>query len=56
MELVGSTWRGALGVSYQQQFAIGFMLWPGVAYFIRDDIKVQIAMAGPVVILIAFWW
>ncbi|ELU09061.1 hypothetical protein CAPTEDRAFT_121679 [Capitella teleta] len=56
MELIGNKWRGALGVSYQQQFAIGFMLWPAVAYFIRDDIKVQLAMSGPVIILLVFWW
>lgn len=56
MELIGGSWRGALGVSYQLQFAIGFMLWPGVAFFIRDDVILQLVVGIPLIILLLFWW
>ena len=54
MEVMGPKYRTLAGVFYQIWFAIGFMLLPGFAYFVRDFRYLQIVMAVPVVVCAGF--
>ena len=52
MELVGPKYQTVVGVLSQAALSIGFLLTPVVAYFIRDDFYLQIAMMGPAIVFI----
>ena len=54
MEVIGPSYRTLAGVFYQIWFAIGFMLLPAYAYFVRDFRYLQIAIAIPVVVTAIF--
>lgn len=56
MEVIPQSMRGKLGIIFALDFSVGFMLWPVVAYFIRDDIYLQLAMALPLLVFLTFWW
>ena len=47
MELVGLRYRSALGVTVQIAFAIGYMMQPAMAIFLRDDFRYQLAALTP---------
>ena len=47
MELIGRRYRSALGVSVQIAFAIGYMLQPIMAIFLRDEFDYQLAAFAP---------
>ena len=49
MEIIGPKYRTMAGMMYQMFFSLGFMVLPGMAYFVRDYIKLQIVMAVPVI-------
>lgn len=56
MEIVPPNMRGILGIIYQIDFSVGFMLWPALAYFIRNDVYLQLVVAIPLMILLCLWW
>lgn len=56
MEIVPPNMRATLGIVYQVDFSVGFMLWPALAYFIRDDVHLQLVVAVPLFVLLTFWW
>jgi len=47
MELVGRRYRSALGVTVQIAFAIGYMMQPAMAVFLRDEFSYQLAALAP---------
>ena len=47
MELTGRRYRSALGVTVQIAFAIGYMLQPAMAVFLRDEFDYQLAALAP---------
>jgi len=47
MELTGRRYRSALGVTVQIAFAIGYMLQPAMAFFLRDEFDYQLAALAP---------
>ena len=56
MEQVSDTWRSVLGITFQVEFSVGFTLWPALAYFVRDDVRLQLVVAFPLLVLVPFWW
>ena len=56
MEFIGPRYRTVVGVFYQMWFAIGFMLLPGFAYFVRDFTKMQIVFAVPIAMSVCYVW
>jgi len=47
MELIGVRYRSSLGVSIQIAFAIGYMMQPAMAIFLRDEFEYQLAALAP---------
>ena len=47
------TWGGII---FSIFFAGGFAVLPGIAYVIREDQNLQIAMAGPCFVTILSFW
>ena len=47
MELVGRNHRSALGVTVQIAFAIGYLMQPAMAIFLRDEFHYQLAALSP---------
>lgn len=45
MELIGPAYRESAGILYQLFFSIGFMILPGVAYFIRQMERLQFVLS-----------
>jgi len=59
MELVGRRYRTVLGALIMVSFAVGYMLQPLLAYFLRDSTWYQLAASGtsffyPLVILYVY--
>ena len=44
MEMTGPKFRIHLGMLYHIWFAVGFAMLPGIAYAIRDHIKLQVVL------------
>ncbi|CAD5114786.1 DgyrCDS3828 [Dimorphilus gyrociliatus] len=45
MELIGPIYRESAGILYQFFFSIGFMILPGIAYFIRQVERLQLTLS-----------
>ena len=56
MEMLGGLGRNVAGIVCMQTYACGIMLWSGMAYAIRDQVKMQVAMLAPQVFLLLLWW
>ncbi|KAI0229437.1 Organic cation transporter protein [Lamellibrachia satsuma] len=54
MEIIGEKFRDATGIMVQAWFAVGLMILPGAAYFIRDHVHLQWLMAMTPVIMILY--
>ncbi|KAI0242171.1 Organic cation transporter protein [Lamellibrachia satsuma] len=54
MEIIGPKFRDATGIMVQAWFAVGLMILPGAAYFIRDHVHLQWMMAMTPVIMILY--
>ena len=53
--MIGPKYRMATGVMVQVFFALGFMTLPGMAFAIRDHIKLQLVCAvSPLILLLMF--
>ena len=47
MELCGERYRPGIGTALQIAFAVGFMMQPAIAYFLRDEFWYQVAAQAP---------
>ncbi|ELU15629.1 hypothetical protein CAPTEDRAFT_92879 [Capitella teleta] len=56
LELCTTKMRAIVGVMGAIDFSLGFMLWPVLAYYIRDDFLLQLAGTLPLLVAISFWW
>ncbi|XP_074656413.1 organic cation transporter protein-like [Tubulanus polymorphus] len=56
MEMIGTTARTGTGIFFQGWFAMGFMLLPGIAYFIRDYDYLLLVSTIPNVLFICYYW
>ena len=54
MEIVGPSYRTAIGCVIQISLSVGFMLQPLIANFVRDEVKYQLAALGPNIIFFSF--
>ncbi|KAI0229440.1 Solute carrier family 22 member 4 [Lamellibrachia satsuma] len=54
MEIIGEKFRDATGIMVQAWFALGLMILPAAAYFIRDHVHLQWLMAMTPVIMILY--
>lgn len=54
-EITGKSYRAAIGVTWQMLFALGYATLPGIAFFIRDHVKLQIVITAPAIILFAYF-
>ena len=54
MEIMGPKFRDVTGIMVQAWFAVGLMILPGAAYFIRDHVHLQWMMAMTPVIMILY--
>ena len=56
METVGGKGRTTMGMLYQCFFAVGFMLLPGIAYFVNEWRILQLCISVPSAILLLYYW
>ncbi|XP_069995179.1 organic cation transporter protein-like isoform X1 [Penaeus vannamei] len=56
MEVVGPEARTIMGMMYQAFFSVGFMLLPGIAYFVRDWRQLELCISVPTVLLLLYYW
>uniref|UniRef100_A0A0P4W8Z9 Major facilitator superfamily (MFS) profile domain-containing protein n=1 Tax=Scylla olivacea TaxID=85551 RepID=A0A0P4W8Z9_SCYOL len=56
METVGPEGRTTMGMLYQCFFAVGFMLLPGIAYFVNNWRNLQLYISIPSVVLLLYYW
>lgn len=56
MESVGPEGRTTMGMLYQGFFAVGFMLLPGIAYFVNEWRYLQLAISVPSALLLLYYW
>ncbi|XP_074649098.1 organic cation transporter protein-like [Tubulanus polymorphus] len=56
MEMIGPSARTTTGILYQGWFALGFMLLPGIAYFIRDYDYLLLVSSSPNIIFLSYYW
>lgn len=56
METVGPEGRTTLGMLYQCFFAVGFMLLPGIAYFVTNWRNLQLCISVPSALLLLYYW
>ena len=56
VETIGLDWRGLAGNLFCLSFAMGYMLLPLFAYFLRDWRELQFALSGPAALLLITWW
>jgi hypothetical protein len=54
MEVIGPKYRTVAAVMFQEFFALGFMLLPFIAYYVRDSTMLQVAMGAPVIITFSY--
>jgi len=47
MELIGERYRPGIGTALHIAFAVGFMMQPAIAYFLRDEFWYQVATQAP---------
>jgi len=47
MEIVGKRYRPILGTVLLSAYALGFMMQPGIAFFLRDEFWYQVAATAP---------
>ena len=52
METVGPRYRTFAGISIQMALSFGYMMNAAVAYLIRDDFFLQLAVMAPIVLFI----
>ncbi|KAK8387397.1 hypothetical protein O3P69_018173 [Scylla paramamosain] len=56
METVGPEGRTTMGMLYQCFFAVGFMLLPGIAYFVNNWRNLQLCISIPSILLLLYYW
>ncbi|XP_053631579.1 organic cation transporter protein isoform X2 [Cherax quadricarinatus] len=56
MEVVGAEGRTVMGMLYQSCFSLGFMLLPGIAYFVREWRQLELCISVPCVLLLLNYW
>lgn len=56
IEVLAPSWRGLAGNLFCLPFALGYMVLPGVAYYIRDWRNLQYALSAPSLILFVTWY
>ncbi|XP_023218037.1 organic cation transporter protein-like [Centruroides sculpturatus] len=56
METVGPEFRSAYGLGYNFGWALGYILLPGIAWWLRDWFYIQMAITIPCFVLVASWW
>ncbi|XP_022237075.1 organic cation transporter protein-like isoform X2 [Limulus polyphemus] len=56
MESVGVDYRDVLGICFEFGWALGYIILPGLAWFIRDWSNLQLAITVPVALFFSLWW
>lgn len=56
MEAVGFEGRTTMGMLYQCFFAVGFMLLPGIAYFVTEWRALQLWISIPSALMLLYYW
>ncbi|XP_076336274.1 organic cation transporter protein-like isoform X2 [Tachypleus tridentatus] len=56
MESVGANYRDVLGICFEFGWALGYVILPGLAWFIRDWSNLQLAITVPGVLFFSLWW
>ena len=56
LETIGAKWRMETGIFVQTWFALGIIIISGLAYFVRDFIKLQLVMCLYLPIFIVYIW
>ncbi|XP_071542407.1 organic cation transporter protein-like isoform X2 [Panulirus ornatus] len=56
MEVVGPDGRTVMGMLYQVFFAVGFMVLPLIAYFVRQWRNLQLCISVPSALLLLYYW
>lgn len=56
METVGAEGRTSMGMLYQCFFAVGFMLLPGIAYFVNEWRALQLWISIPSALMLLYYW
>ena len=54
--MVGPKWRLHTGLMIEYFWAVGYMLVPAVAYFVRDWRNYQLVLGAPIAALLLLWW
>ena len=56
METIGAKWRMEMGIFVQVWFALGIIIISGIAYFVRDFVKLQLVMCLFLPIFTVYIW
>ena len=56
MELVGKRWRVPCGTALNYFTTLAGLVVGGLGYAIRDWVQLQLAVTGPLVLLLAGFW
>ncbi|XP_022237073.1 organic cation transporter protein-like isoform X2 [Limulus polyphemus] len=56
MEVIGAQYRTVLGVSFQFGWALGYVLLPALAWFVREWSNLHLTLTVPWILLCSFWW
>ena len=56
LEIVGSKYRGDVGIGIEFGWALGYAVLPLIAYFVRDFRKLQIVLTLPEIVFIFLCW
>ena len=56
METVGPQYRALVGMAIEFGWAFGYIILPGVAYFLRDFRLLQLSCTLPEFVLLLWWW
>ncbi|CAD5125232.1 DgyrCDS13470 [Dimorphilus gyrociliatus] len=55
-EITGKSYRAAIGVTWQMLFAFGYATLPGIAFFLRDHVRLQLVITAPAIILFGYFF